>query len=99
MYEHTGDATRGGGWELEVVILTEDASGNVESVVFPYTGRKSGDELKQHLSLHPAGVVNLNPRTITIDEPAVVSYQDGEPKVLYYFDNGVLARAFFGIDD
>jgi hypothetical protein len=101
MYEHTGDATRGGGWELEVVILNEDASGNVQSVVFPYTGRKSAasGEIRQHLSMHPAGLVNLNPGTLMIDEPAVVSYRDGEPKVIYYFVNGVLNRAFFGIDD
>ena len=101
MYEHTGDATRGGGWELEVVILNEDAGGNVQSIVYPYTGRKSAatGELLQHLSVQPAGVVNLNPRTLTIAEPAVVSYRNGEPKVIYYFDNGVLARAFFGIDD
>ena len=101
VYEHTGADTRGGGWDLEVVILKEDANGNVEAVVFPYTGQKVAGtgELTQHVSRQPAGVVNLNPGTLTIDQPAVVSYQSGKPRVIYYFVNGQIARAFYGIDD
>jgi hypothetical protein len=100
LVEHTGPEPRGGNWTMQVVILNEDASGNVQHVTFPYTGRKSDtDEIQQHLSHQPAGVVNLNPGKVTIEQPAVVSYRDGEPKVLYYFQNGELARAFYGIDD
>jgi hypothetical protein len=101
MYEHTGTETRGGDWTLEVVILSEDASGNVQHVTFPYTGRSSPatGEVSQHLSMQPAGEVNLNPGSITIDKPAVVSYRDGEPKAIYYYVNGVLTRSFYGIDD
>ena len=101
MYEHTGEDTRGGEWTLEVVIMTADESGNVEAVTFPYTGKnlKSTGELNQHVSMQPAGPVNLNPGSLTINEPAVVSYIDGEPKVIYYFVNGEIARAFYGIDD
>jgi hypothetical protein len=82
-----------------VVILNEDASGNIQHVQYPYTGKKSDGEIQQHLSQQPAGVVNLNPGTVTIGQPGIVSYQDDEPKVLYYFVNGEIARAFYGIDD
>jgi len=91
---------RGGGWTLEVVILTEDAAGNVQHATFPYSGQKSDtDEITQHLSKQPAGPVNLNPGSITIDEPAVVSFRNGEPDVIYYYVDGELARAFYGVDD
>jgi len=99
MFEHTGDDIRGGDWELEVVILTKDADGNVQHKTFPYTGQKLDGELTQHLSKQPAGVVDLNPGSITIDQPGVVSYRDGEPKVIFYYVDGVLTRSFYGIDD
>ena len=101
MSEHTGPETRGGDWSLEVVILNEDENGNVQHVTFPYTGKQSATtgEIQQHLSTQPAGVVNLNPGTITIEQPAIVSYRDGEPKVIYYYVDGVLTRSFYGIDD
>jgi hypothetical protein len=98
--EQTEGPARGGDWTLEVVILNEDAAGNMQHVIYPYTGRKSDtDEIQQHLSPQPAGVVNLNPGTVTIDQPGFVSYQDGEPKVLYYFVDGEIVRALYGIDD
>ncbi len=98
--EQSEGPPRGGDWTLEVVILNEDASGNVQHVRYPYTGKKSAtDEIQQHLGAQPAGVVNLNPGTVTLTEPGIVSYQDGEPTVLYYFVNGEVARAFYGIDD
>jgi hypothetical protein len=101
MYEQAGGEERGGGWTLEVVILTEDALGNVEHITYPYTGKKSDDdEIDQHLGSQEAGVVNLNPGVVTTNQPAVVSYRNGEPKVIYYYDeNGNPARAFYGIDD
>lgn len=101
MSEFTGPEPRGGGWSLEVVILTEDENGAVQHVTFPYTGKQSAEtgEVGQHLSTQPAGEVNLNPGIIVTDQPAVVSYRNGEPKVIYYYVDGVLARAFYGIDD
>jgi hypothetical protein len=86
MSEYTGPEPRGGEWSLEVVILTEDENGEVEHVTFPYTGKQSAEtgEVEQHLSTQPAGTVDLNPGTVVIDQPAVVSYRDGEPKVIYY---------------
>lgn len=99
MSEYTGVEPRGGDWSLEVVILTEQ-NGQVQHVTFPYTGKQSASgEIEQHLSTQPAGEVNLNPGTLTIDNPAVVSYRDGEPKVIYYYVDGVLTRSFYGIDD
>ena len=101
MSEYTGPELRGGDWSLEVVILTEDENGAVEHVTFPYTGKQSTEtgEIEQHLSTQPAGDVNLNPGSLVIDQPAVVSYRDGEPKVIYYYVDGVLTRSFYGIDD
>ena len=101
MSKYTGEKPRGGDWSLEVVVLTKDASGAQSHVTFPYTGKQSADgaTVQQHLSKQPPGTVNLNPGTVVIDEPAIVSYRDGEPKVLYYYVDGVLNRAFYGIDD
>lgn len=99
LLEYTGTKTRGGDWTLDTIILTEDGGGNVTHVTYPYTGQQSSNELAQHLSSQPAGVVDLNPGSITIDSPGVVSYRDGEPKVIYYYVGGELARAFYGIDD
>ena len=101
MYEQAGGEERGGDWTLEVVILTENAAGEVEHITYPYTGKKSDDdEIDQHLGSQEAGVVNLNPGVVTTDQPAIVSYRDGEPQVIYYYDeNGNAARAFYGVDD
>ena len=101
IFEYVGTDTRGGNWTLQTVILTEDSNGNVQHITFPYTGQldSASNTQAQHLSYQPAGVVNLNPGMVTIDAPGVVSYRNGEPKVLFYYDNGELALAFFGIDD
>jgi len=95
-------ADRGEGWTLETVILSKDENGNVQHITYPYTGQSAsatGGEVGQHVSMQPAGMVDLNPGTLMLDEPAVVAYRDGEPLVVYYFVNGVVNRAFFGIDD
>ena len=102
IFEHTGGPTRGGDWTLEVVILNKDENGNVQHITYPYSGQRStenGGELHQHLSLQPAGMVDLAPGTLMIDEPAVVSYRNGEPKTIYYHQDGILNRAFYGIND
>ena len=101
IYEYTGSQVRGNDWALQVVILTEDGGGNVQHNTFPYSGQLSdgSGDLQQHLSLQPAGPVDLNPGSITLDQPGVVSYRNGEPTMIFYFDNGVLAQAFYGIDD
>ena len=101
IYEYTGSATRSYNWELQLVILTEDSQGNVQHVTFPYTGQvaEGSDDMLQHLSMQPAGVVDLNPGSFTISEPGVVSYRNGEPKTIYYFYNGTLTRGFYGVDD
>ena len=100
IFEHTGD-DRGGDWTLSVSILHEDENGVVQHINYPYTGKQSADksELFQHLSMQPAGVVDLMPGTLTIDQPAVVSYRNGEPAVIYYFKNGEASQAFYGVDD
>jgi hypothetical protein len=102
IYEHTGSDVRANGWVLDTVILTEDSMGNVQHITFPFTGRSSngGGDLLQHLSPQLPGVIDLMPGSVTISGPGVVSYRGGLPEELIYFDeNGDLARAFYRVDD
>ncbi len=101
IFEYTGNVNRGNNWNLNLVILIEDGSGNVQHVEYPYTGQVTANEgdLRQHLSVQPAGLVDLNPRSITIPQPGIVSYRDGEPKTIYYFFNGTLQRGIYGVHD
>ena len=101
IYKYVGNATRGNNWDLQTVIMHEDAAGDTQVIAFPYTGQssRSGSQIFQHLSIQPAGVVDLMPGQVTLTEPGVVSYRDNEPQTLYYFENGVLSRAFYNIDD
>ncbi len=90
------------GYNLSVVILSEDENNQVQGVTFPYTGQSAsatGGVITQHLSVQPPGVVDLNPGTLTLTEPAVVSYRNGEPHVIFYFVDGQVRRAFYRIDD
>lgn len=99
IYAYTGSGLRVDNWSLQIVILTEDQFGNVQHITYPYTGRESNGQLAHHLSRQLPGTINLNPGTVTISGPGVVSYRDGEPKVIFYYANGQLAQAFYGIDD
>ena len=101
IYEYVGNQTRGNNWDLQTVIMHEDAAGDTQVIAFPYTGQssRSGSQIFQHVSIQPAGVVDLMPGQVTLTEPGVVSYRNNEPQTLYYFENGVLSRAFYNIDD
>jgi len=105
LFESTSQEEDRGEWTLEVVILNKDENNEVQHITFPFTGQKLKDteEVTQHLSKQPCDpgpcMVDLAPGTLMIDEPAVVSYRDGEPKVIYYFVDGVVHRAYYGIDD
>ncbi len=101
IYEYVGNQTRGNNWDLQTVIMHEDAAGDTQVIAFPYTGQssRSGSQIFQHLSIQPAGVVDLMPGQVTLTQPGVVSYRDNEPQTLYYFENGVLSRAYYKIDD
>jgi len=100
IYQYVGNQTRGNNWNLQTVILYEDA-GETQVIAFPYTGQssRSGSEIFQHMSIQPAGVVDLMPGKVTLTQPGVVSYRYNQPKTLFYFDNGVLNRAFYKVDD
>lgn len=106
LFESTSQEVDRGDWTLEVVILNEDEDENVQHITFPFTGQAAADEteeLSQHLSVQPCDnapcEIDLHPGIVTIDKPAVVSYRDGEPHVIYYFEDGVVHRAYYGIDD
>jgi hypothetical protein len=101
IYEPTDKVEKDGDWTLQVVILKEDEAGNVEQITYPYSGQNSDKtgELRQHLSKQPIGPVDLNPGSLILDKPGIVSYRNGIPKVIYYFKDGEARRAYFGIDD
>ena len=101
IYEYTGGETRGNNWLLQLVILTEDNLGNVQHIEFQYSGQVTdgNTDLLQHLSVQPAGPVDLNPGGVMLSRPGVISYRRNEPHSIFYFSNGTLNRAFFGIDD
>ncbi len=99
IFEYTGNANRSDGWTLEVVLMYNDDNGDIQHITYPYSGKRSDTELFQHLSRQPAGVVDLMPGSVTIDEPGVVSYRNGVPKVLYYYQDGIMNRAFYGVDE
>ena len=101
IYEYTGDQTRGKNWNLQTVIVYENDDGEPQVVSFPYSGQTSqgGEEIQQHLSMQPAGPVDLNPGGVMLSRPGIVSYRNNKPKTLYYFQGGRWNRAYFGIDD
>ncbi len=101
IYEYTGDETRGNNWNLQTVIIYEDNAGNQQVVAFPYTGQSSrdGEQIFQHVSVQPAGPVDLMPGGVMLSQPGIVSYRNNEPKTLYYIQNGQVRRAFFRVDD
>jgi len=104
IFEYTGPEPRGGDWSLQTVIIFKDSNGVLQNVTYPYSGRRSdstgtGGQIRQHLSLQPAGAVDLDPGGVIIDQPGVVSFRDGVPEVLYYYRNGRINRAFYGVDD
>ena len=102
IFEYVGNDTRGNNWNLQTVILYEDAAGDTQVIAFPYTGQssRSGGEIFQHLSVQPAGVVDLMrwPGRAHRTRCRLLP-QWNEPQTLYYFENGVLSRAFYKIDD
>ena len=103
IFENTAPRTRGGDWTLETsIIFRDETTGALKQVSYPYSGKRSaegGGQVRQHLSLQPAGEVDLDPGRIVLQQPGVVSYRDGQPAVLYYYRDGKINRAFFGIDD
>ena len=101
IYDYTGSDPRYFDWTLQVLILTKDSGGNFQHILLPFTGKQSSTsgDLAQHLSLQPSGLVDLNPSAITIDQPGVVSYRNNKPEVIFYFDNGTPAQAYYGVDD
>ena len=109
LYSSTSEEEDRGEWTLEVVILNkkDDGAGGkeVQHITFPFTGEilKDTQQVTQHLSKHLCDtgqcMVDLNPGTLMIDKPAIVSYRDGERKVIYYFVDGEVRRAYYGIDD
>ncbi len=100
IYEYVGNETRGNNWNLQTVIVYEDA-GETQVIAFPYTGQSSrdGGQIFQHLSVQPPGPVDLMPGGVMLTQPGVVSYRNNEPKTLYYFQGGQWNRAFYRIDD
>jgi hypothetical protein len=100
IFEYTGEKERVSGWQLDLVILYSDA-GQLQHFVFQYAGRISeeGGQLRQHLGLQAAGRIDLKPGSVTIDQPGIVSYRDGLPAVIYYWNKDRFAKRTYYIDD
>ena len=101
LYEYTGDQPRSSDWNLDLVFLYTDEGGQTRHVVFPSAGRSSAEkgEVYDTLKVQPPGVVDLMPGSVTLDRPGIVSYRNGEPAVLYYWQNGRYTQRIFSIDD
>ncbi len=105
LYASTSTEEDRGDWTLDMVIVNKDATGAFQHITFPFTGEvlKDTEEVTQHLSkqLCDTGpcMIDLNPGTLMIDKPAIVSYRNGVRKVIYYFVEGEVRRAYYGIDD
>lgn len=101
LYEYTGEQQRSSDWNLDLVLLYTDESGQTRHTVFPSAGRASASkgEVYDTLKVQPPGVVDLMPGTVTLDRPGIVSYRNGKPAVLYFWQNGRYTQRVFAIDD
>jgi hypothetical protein len=84
--------------KLSLVIMRE-VEGEVEFYKDSFAGESIDGKVVLHVVKQPAGIVNLNPGTVVIDEPGTTSFHEGEPKILYYWKDGRLRRAPYGVDD
>ena len=101
LYEYTGEDERSSDWNLDLVFLYTDQGGQTRHVVFPAAGRSSSakGEVYDTLKVQPPGVVDLMPGSVTLDRPGIVSYRNGEPAVLYFWQDGRYTQRVFSIDD
>lgn len=101
LYEYTGEQQRSSDWNLDLVLLYTDENLQTRHVVFPSAGRISATkgEVYDTLKVQPPGVVDLMPGTVTLDRPGIVSYRNGKPAVLYFWQNGRYTQRVFSIDD
>lgn len=101
LYENSGSEPRSGDWNLDLVLLYTDEGGQTQHVVFPSAGRSSAakGEVYDTLKVQPPGVVDLMPGSVTLDQPGIVSYRNGKPAVLYFFQDGRYTQRIFSIDD
>ncbi len=100
IFEYTGEKERVSGWQLDLVILYSDA-GQLRHFVFPYAGRvtKEDGKLRQHLGVQAAGRVDLKPGSVTINQTGIVSYRDGQPAVIYFWNKDQFSKRTYFIDD
>lgn len=98
IFEYTGSEKRPEG-TLQAVLMYKDDKGNTRHMTYPFIGERTETELSVHMSRQPAGVVDLMPYLVTIDEPGFVSYRNGKPAVLYYYQDGKIKRAAYGVKE
>lgn len=101
LYEYTGEQQRSSDWNLDLVFLYTDQGGQTRHVVFPSAGRSSAEkgEVYDTLKVQPPGVVDLMPGSVTLDRPGIVSYRNGEPAVLYFWQDGRYTQRVFSVYD
>ena len=100
LFEYTGERTRSGGWDLDLVILYSDA-GQTKHIIFPYAGQteNNGAKLREYLAMQYPGRVDLKPGKMMLDYPAIISYRDDKPAVIYYWNEKQFSTASYYVDD
>ena len=98
--EDNGRRKRSNEWSLDLVIMytVDDA---IKHVIFPYAGRyTAGNEpIRSFIVVQERGEIDLMPGRLVLDWPAIVSYREGNPAVLYYWNGNRFTQRAFGVDD
>lgn len=87
-----------GSKNLAVVFMREEG-GETKFFRDAFVGKSADDKLDFHMSKQPAGVIDLQPGNVVIDEPGTVLYENGRPKLLYYWKDGEMLRAPYLVND
>lgn len=102
IFENTGEA-QAGGYNLKLVLVNKDASGKLKQTTINYAGKMVEEDgqlrMKLHLEEQPPGEVDLAPGKVNLENPGIVTYSFGFPRVLYYWVDGELRRGAFFVDD
>ena len=103
MFQYQGDKSRRDNWNLDLVILYTDQASQVKHIIFPYAGQfaRETETRFQFFELHTPdqGEIDLYPGSLKTDGPAIISYRNGLPSVVYYWrDDGFAQRQMRVVD-
>ena len=103
MYHYTG-GERGGGWELELVIVYSDGPG-FQHLEYPYFGRLADGIVMAYLVPQGPGVVQGFGTSVTLQYPGIRVYKLNASaasgcyadSTVYYWDGIQIARHFLAV--